>query len=55
MFQPADLAREYCKGVFVVINSTTARLARAVTSFVRPGADQHEDAGGIIARAQARR
>ncbi|NOK21585.1 hypothetical protein [Corallococcus carmarthensis] len=38
----ADLAREYCKGFFVVINSTTASLARAVTSFVRPSADQHE-------------
>ncbi|RKI15659.1 hypothetical protein D7Y15_13335 [Corallococcus sp. AB030] len=50
----ADLAREYCKGFFVVINSTTARLARAVTSFVRPGADQHEEVASLpeaLARA----
>ncbi|RKH09425.1 hypothetical protein D7Y13_25970 [Corallococcus praedator] len=40
--QTADLARDYCKGFFVVINSATARLARAVTSFVRPSTDQHE-------------
>lgn len=40
--QTADLARDYCKGFFVVVNSATARLARAVTSFVRPSTDQHE-------------
>ncbi|NOK37359.1 hypothetical protein D7W79_25490 [Corallococcus exercitus] len=40
--QHADLARDYCKGFFVVINSATARLARAVTSFIRPSTDQHE-------------
>ncbi|MHA7630752.1 hypothetical protein [Corallococcus sp. M7] len=45
--ETADLAREYCKGFFVVINSTTARLARAVTSFVRPGSDQHEEVASL--------
>ncbi|RKH40518.1 hypothetical protein D7X55_32050 [Corallococcus sp. AB049A] len=45
--ETADLAREYCKGFFVVINSTTARLARAVTSFVRPAADQHEEVASL--------
>ncbi|RKH57497.1 hypothetical protein [Corallococcus aberystwythensis] len=45
--QTADLAREYCKGFFVVINSATARLARAVTSFVRPSTDQHEVAASL--------
>ncbi|RKH07174.1 hypothetical protein D7V97_21595 [Corallococcus sp. CA053C] len=40
--QHADLTRDYCKGFFVVVNSATARLARAVTSFIRPAADQHE-------------
>lgn len=55
--ETADLAREYCKGFFVVINSTTARLARAVTSFVRPGADQHEEVASLneaLERAAAR-
>ncbi|NMO20376.1 hypothetical protein HPC49_36850 [Pyxidicoccus fallax] len=41
--QNAAVAREYCKGFHVVINSATARLARAVTSFVRPSLDQPEE------------
>lgn len=45
--ETADLAREFCKGFFVVINSTTARLARAVTSFVQPSADQHEEVASL--------
>ena len=41
--QTADIAHAYCKGFYVVINSGTARLARAVTSFVRPSVDQTEE------------
>ncbi len=46
--QTADLAREYCKSFLVVINSSTARLARAVTSFVRPSMDQPEEVTSLV-------
>jgi hypothetical protein len=46
--QTAHLAREYCKGFLVVINSSTARLARAVTSFVRPSLDQPEEVASLL-------
>lgn len=41
--QTADVAHAYCKGFYVVINSATARLSRAVTSFVQPSMERTEE------------
>ncbi|QSQ25101.1 hypothetical protein JY651_09295 [Pyxidicoccus parkwayensis] len=45
--QTADVAHEYCKGFYVVINSPTARLARAVTSFVRPSTENPDEVSSL--------